>query len=246
MEDDHHRTADPIKAVIVQHHNAIGAGAKCTLAEEALTTTSSSCWSCRISPIPLRGSRTTFFRLRTALRSHFLVAYGTWVSRATTRRRARQRSPEFEDPGAITTFGVTRRPLGQAEIGRRLAKLVGMSSLNRLDPLPHARPRVRGPLVGEDARALRPSNRATRRSERLRARSNLRPHCFKNWGLDPLPDYRLPGIFARAGNDFPLILMTGGRTIEGFHQNATDAVLPPPAPASSRQDAPGDGGGRRG
>ena len=42
---------------------------------------------------------------------------------------------------------------------------------------------------------------------------------LEEWGLDPLPFFARPGIFDHAAG-YPLILTTGGRKIEGFHQNA--------------------------
>jgi hypothetical protein len=42
---------------------------------------------------------------------------------------------------------------------------------------------------------------------------------LEQWGIDPLPYFALPAIFDQA-DDYPLVLTTGGRKIEGFHQNA--------------------------
>jgi anaerobic selenocysteine-containing dehydrogenase len=42
---------------------------------------------------------------------------------------------------------------------------------------------------------------------------------MESWGEDPLPFFKLPDILSR-DDDYRLILTTGGRQIEGFHQNA--------------------------
>ena len=39
-------------------------------------------------------------------------------------------------------------------------------------------------------------------------------------GCDPLPGYTEPELFRLWSRDYPLVLTTGGRLIEGFHQNA--------------------------
>ena len=47
----------------------------------------------------------------------------------------------------------------------------------------------------------------------------LASSLLESWGEDPLPFFKFPDIFCQE-DQFPLILTTGGRQIEGFHQNA--------------------------
>ena len=47
----------------------------------------------------------------------------------------------------------------------------------------------------------------------------LSSSLLEQWGLDPLPYFDKPGIFDQEA-DFPLVLTTGGRVLDGFHQNS--------------------------
>jgi anaerobic selenocysteine-containing dehydrogenase len=40
------------------------------------------------------------------------------------------------------------------------------------------------------------------------------------WGQDPLPSFDPPALLRNHAAEFPLVLTTGGRKIEGFHQDA--------------------------
>jgi anaerobic selenocysteine-containing dehydrogenase len=48
----------------------------------------------------------------------------------------------------------------------------------------------------------------------------LRSEILESSGCDALPTYAEPEMFRRHSRDYPLVLTTGGRLIEGFHQNA--------------------------
>jgi thiosulfate reductase/polysulfide reductase chain A len=79
----------------------------------------------------------------------------------------------------------------------------------------------RGPLLGAEAqKEPRQVVAGPRRYGTPSAKVELRSSLLEAWGLDPLPYFELPGIFRDADQEYPLILMTGGRLIEGFHQNA--------------------------
>jgi anaerobic selenocysteine-containing dehydrogenase len=80
--------------------------------------------------------------------------------------------------------------------------------------------KTRGPLTGADARVSQPADATESRLGTPSGKIELSSSLLSGWGIDAVPDYRPPGIFASAGDEFPLILVTGGRTIEGFHQNA--------------------------
>ncbi|HTW87079.1 MAG TPA: molybdopterin-dependent oxidoreductase [Candidatus Binataceae bacterium] len=48
----------------------------------------------------------------------------------------------------------------------------------------------------------------------------LRSELLERFGVDALPGYEESSLFREHARDFPLVLTTGGRVIEGFHQNA--------------------------
>src|SRR5262249_54500610 len=78
-----------------------------------------------------------------------------------------------------------------------------------------------GPVTGDAARA--PASAPAGENGVLGTPSGkveLRSSLLERWGLDPLPYFELPRVFAGHEEAFPLVLTTGGRTIEGFHQSA--------------------------
>jgi anaerobic selenocysteine-containing dehydrogenase len=48
----------------------------------------------------------------------------------------------------------------------------------------------------------------------------LKSSILEEFGIDSLPDHSETELFQRFGTEYPLVLTTGGRVIEGFHQNA--------------------------
>jgi hypothetical protein len=48
----------------------------------------------------------------------------------------------------------------------------------------------------------------------------LRSEILESSGCDALPAYAESEMFRRHSRDYPLVFTTGGRLIEGFHQNA--------------------------
>ncbi|MBI5615870.1 MAG: molybdopterin-dependent oxidoreductase [Gammaproteobacteria bacterium] len=79
----------------------------------------------------------------------------------------------------------------------------------------------RGPAVGEAARdPHRPPDVPTVGYGTPSGCIEFRSRLMESWGLDPLPGWSPPALFAGAGADFPLVLTTGGRRLEGFHQHA--------------------------
>ena len=213
----------PIKALIVQYHNAIGAGANARLAQEALASKELELLVVQdlfVNPT----SRLADYLLPASHwleKPFFSVAYG-YMGFAGDYAEASQAAipAEFEHCSDYDLWRELGRRTGQASdwpdtaelFWDELAKPAGL----RFDALSE----IRGPVVGADART---STSTTATPSQLGTPSGmieLTSSLLDNWGIDPLPDYRLPEIFAKAGDDFPLILTTGGRTIEGFHQNA--------------------------
>lgn len=80
-----------------------------------------------------------------------------------------------------------------------------------------------GPATGAAVRKNRSTAEDAGRAPRYGTASGkieLRSGMLADWGLDPLPGFEWPALFAAAGQDYPLVLTTGGRKLEGFHQHA--------------------------
>ncbi|MGH7905655.1 MAG: molybdopterin dinucleotide binding domain-containing protein [Candidatus Binataceae bacterium] len=54
-------------------------------------------------------------------------------------------------------------------------------------------------------------------------RIELKSTLLDEWGIEPTPHHEESKIFRLHKSDYPLVLTTGGRLIEGFHQNAPQA-----------------------
>jgi len=83
-----------------------------------------------------------------------------------------------------------------------------------------------GPLTG--ARARHPDNSgpppaSPRAYGTLSGKIELSSAMLEEWGEDPLPYFRWSGLFDHAA-DYPLILTTGGRQLEGFHQSSQQTL----------------------
>lgn len=79
-----------------------------------------------------------------------------------------------------------------------------------------------GPLVGADARHPQRAESAVDAPSRYgtpSGRIELESSLLAGWGLPALPTPARPAI-ERAGATYPLVLTTGGRRIEAFHENA--------------------------
>jgi anaerobic selenocysteine-containing dehydrogenase len=78
-----------------------------------------------------------------------------------------------------------------------------------------------GPLMGPPARGPeRPRAGTPRPWGTPSGRIELRSGLMAAWGQDPLPAFEPPPLVRDAGGDYPLVLTTGGRRIEGLHQEA--------------------------
>lgn len=83
-----------------------------------------------------------------------------------------------------------------------------------------------GPVTGAAAR--HPDNSgppppSARAYGTLSGKVELRSTMMEEWGQDPLPHFRWSGVFDHAP-DYPLILTTGGRQLEGFHQSSQQTL----------------------
>jgi anaerobic selenocysteine-containing dehydrogenase len=81
-----------------------------------------------------------------------------------------------------------------------------------------------GPVFGADARARTGADADATGTDRAfgtpSGKIELRSSLMERWGENPLPDYLRPGLVEAHRDRFPLTLTTGGRRIEGFHQDA--------------------------
>lgn len=212
----------PVKAVIVQHHNAVGAGANARRTAEALTS----------DKLELLVVQDLFLNPTSRLAdyvlpaSHWLekpffsVAYG-YMGFAGDYAEASEAAvpPDFEHRSDYDLWRDLGRRLGQEEHWPATAELFWDELLKPAGLRFDALSRQRGPVVGDAARGPAP----VEHTERLGTPSGeieLASSLLERWGLDPLPYYDVPEVFAQAEHGFPFVLTTGGRSIDGFHQNA--------------------------
>ena len=213
----------PVKAVIVQYHNAIGAGANARLAQEALMSDDLELLVVQdlfVNPT----SRLADYLLPASHwleKPFFSVAYGYMGFAGDYAEASEAAVPaEFEHRSDYDLWRDLGHRLGQADYWPETAELfwdeLAKPAGLRFDGLS----KTRGPLVGAHARVSTSTEAGDARLGTPSGKIELASSLLRDWGMNAVPDYQPPGIFARAGDEFPLILITGGRTIEGFHQNA--------------------------
>lgn len=213
----------PVKALILQYHNPLGASANLANVEEALLSDN----------LELLVSHDLFLNATSRLadyllpaahwleKPHFslgaasIAAFGDYVeaNQATI-------APEYEHRGDYDLWCALGHRMGQGEHWPHRAEdfyqtLLDPAGLN-FDEVAA----VNGPLTGPAAQNAErnvpePGTRYGTPSGKVELSCSL----MESWGLDPLPFFRLPDIFRHA-EAYPLVLTTGGRQIEGFHQNA--------------------------
>ena len=213
----------PIKALILQYHNPVGASANINRAASALKN----------ERLELLVAHDLFLNASSHLADYVLPAahwlerpffsygygYMAFVGDYLETQHA-PLTPEFEHRSDYDLCRDLGRRLGQADQWPDTAtdfwqSLITPAGLNFSDLAAHT-----GPIFGE----------ATQRADHDVAASpvafgtpsgqiEFASSLLDDWGLDPLPFFARPGIFEHAV-DYPLVLTTGGRKLEGFHQNA--------------------------
>lgn len=212
----------PVKALILQCHNAVGAGANTQAAAQALTSDN----------LELLVSQDLFINQTSSLADYVLPA-AHWLEKpffstglgylgyAGDFVEAKPAAIAAEHPSDYQLWRDLGRRLGQTEYWPETAEefwdgLLQPAGLSFDTVASHV-----GPLVGEQAvRANVGRERQTRSYGTPSGLVELHSSLLEKWGLDPLPAPHIPGVFARTDKDFPLILTTGGRKIDGFHQDA--------------------------
>jgi anaerobic selenocysteine-containing dehydrogenase len=210
----------PVKALILQHHNAVGSAANAHAAAAALTS----------DALELLVVQDMFLNKTSSLADYVLpaahwlekpfysAAYG-YVGFAGDYVEAKRSAVAPEHPSDYDLWRDLGRRFGQEwpetaeEFWDGLLRPAGLTFDGVCNHI--------GPLTGDAVRCEPP-----RREGRDRAygtpsgKIELYSSLLERWGIDPLPTHALPAIFDGTEEAFPLVLTTGGRSLDGFHQNA--------------------------
>ena len=209
-----------MKALILQCHNAVGAGANATLAADALAS----------ETLELLVAHDLFLNPTTRLADYFLpaahwlekpfysAAYGYMAFAGDyVEAKPAPLPPEGEHRSDYDLFRDLGRRFGQTwpdtaeEFWDSLLRPAGLSYDGVCAHL--------GPLVGDAVRREPPRRHGAHRAYGTPSgKIELSSSLLARWGLDPLPYHELPAVFEADG--FPLVLTTGGRVLDGFHQMA--------------------------
>lgn len=214
-----------VRALIIQAHNPVGGSANSAEARDALLS----------KDLELLVAHDLFLNATSSLADYVLPAAhwlekpyfslggasmawaGDYVEASTA-----VISPEHEHRSDYDFFMALGRRCGQA---RHWPERAEEFYEQMLEPAGLTFDKVAahfGPITGAAAR--HPTNGGppappARAYGTLSGKVELRSSLLEEWGQDPLPHFRWSGIFDDAAS-FPLLLVTGGRQIEGFHQNA--------------------------
>ncbi len=213
----------PIKALILQYHNPVGASANVNRVADALKN----------ERLELLVAHDLFINASSRLADYVLPA-AHWLERPffsygygymafvgdylETQHAPLQ--PEFEHRSDYDLWRDLGQRLGQSDQWPETAtqfwqSLIEPADLDFSELTKHTGP-VFGTEVQHPERKVEASQVAYGTpSGQIEFSSSL----LDDWGLDPLPYFAQPAIFEHAA-DFPLVLTTGGRMLHGFHQNA--------------------------
>lgn len=209
----------PVKALILQCHNALGSSADAGAVSAALTS----------EELELLVVHDLFLNQTSALADYLLPAahwlekphystgygYAGWSGDFVAAKPA---PVESDIPSDYDLWRDLGRRLGQtdrwpdsaAEFWDTMLRPAGLSFA--------AVSQQAAPLIGPEARIDTPDAERTHKYGTPSGKIELYSSLLEGWGLDPLPDYIVPALFEQAGDRFPLLLTTGGREIGGFHQ----------------------------
>lgn len=214
----------PVKALIVQAHNPIGGSANTARAREALLS----------SNLQLLVGHDLFLNATSSLCDYVLPA-AHWLEKPYFSLGAGYTAPAGDYvEAAQATIAPEHGHRDDYEFWRDLGPRCGQAAYwpadakafyqTLLNPAGLTFDEVAdtlGPLFGAAARApsapTRP--RSTRRYGTKSGMVELESGLLADWDLDPLPNFQLSSVFDHA-EAYPLILTTGGRELEGFHQTA--------------------------
>lgn len=213
----------PIKALILQTHNPVGASPDLDRVQHALMS----------ERLELLVAHDLFINASSRLADYVLPA-AHWLERPFfsfgygylafvgdyVEAQHAPIAPAFEHRGDYDLWRDLGRRLGQTDRWPDSAEQFWQSLITPagLDFAELAK--LPGPVVGAAAqnseRDPSPSPVAYGTpSGKIEFSSSL----LEQWGIDAVPDFAQPGIFKHAA-DYPLVLTTGGRNLDGFHQHA--------------------------
>ncbi|MBS1886125.1 MAG: molybdopterin-dependent oxidoreductase [Actinobacteria bacterium] len=204
----------PVKALILQCHNALGSSADAVAVERAL----------RSENLELLVAHDLFLNKTSSLADYLLpaahwlekpyysVGYG-YVGYAGDFVAAERAVLEAGRPSDYDFWRDLGRRLGQADrwpdsVEELWDEWLEPAGLSFAEVCEHE-----GPMLGTAVDPL--PDRFGTPSGKVELRSSL----LERWGLDPLPSHETPVFEDHEAADFPLVLTTGGRVIEGFHQH---------------------------
>jgi len=213
----------PVKALLVQAHGALGAGANAAHAEAAL----------RDPNLELFVAHDLFLNPTTRLADYLLPAchwlevpfysavYGYMAFAGDYVEACPQPVPEEHDHHSdYQLWRDLGRRLGQAKEWPERAEQFWDSLLEPAGLDFETVCQTRGPLTGIAAGGAAAPRAEGHRYGTPSGKVELRSNLCEALGGDPLPEYTLPAIAERHAVAYPLVLTTGGRLLEGFHHHA--------------------------
>ncbi len=214
----------PVRALFIQAHAALGAGANAARAEAAL----------RDPHLELLVAHDLFVTPTTRFADYLLPAthwlevpfysavYGYMAFAGDYVEGCGQPIPvEHEHRSDYALWRDLGRRLGQGEYWPERAEafwsaLVAPIGLDFDALCAHRGPRFGEAASGPDAPTRDEGPRFGTPSGKVELRSELAAQL----GADALPEYRLAPVSERNSGAYPLVLTTGGRLLEGFHHHA--------------------------
>ncbi|HXX71646.1 MAG TPA: molybdopterin-dependent oxidoreductase [Candidatus Acidoferrum sp.] len=211
----------PVKALFVQHHNPLGASANAKVVAEALR-------SKNLELLVVHD----LFKTPTGQLADYLLPASHWLEKPFF-------STGYAYLGFIGDYAAANRAAIAAEFGHRsdyelwrdLGRRLGgandwpdtieefwgqclLPAGLTFDQLTH----LSGPWRNV---APTPTNDADELSFGTHSgKIELKSQLLELSGIDPLPEHEQPDIFRRSSSQYPMVLTTGGRMIEGFHEHS--------------------------
>lgn len=210
----------PVGALLVQYHNVLGASPDAAMVQRALTSE-------RLGLLVVQDlfpTMTTHYADYVLPAAHWLEkpfysASLGYVGLAGDRVEAGPPAVRSDVPSDYDLWRDLGARLGQgphwpAEVERFYDSLLEPAGTSFAAVAARS-----GPVRLRERRAPRetgPAPRFATPSGRVEFASSL----MRSWGLDPLPGFEVPPGWAVDRSRFPLLLVTGGRNLTGFHQSA--------------------------
>ena len=218
----------PVKALILQHHNPVGASPNSATVAEAL----------RHSNLELLVAQDLFLNASSSLADYVLPA-SHWLEKsfmsmglgllgfANNYVECKQAvlEPEHQHHSDYDLWRDLAERLSHMDNWPNTLEEFWDSCLQPAGLDFDAVCQRTGPLFGDDARAQNSSSTSSGNSHNKiyatpSGKIELRSSLLESWGENSLPTFEQPDIIETNKDDYPLVLTTGGRVIEGLHQDA--------------------------